>query len=75
MVQLSLILNISLILDTFLGSAHVFDIYKVPIHKASRKRIRNNCPMPLCNKDSKLLQYMPRFQPENIEKNAKISSM
>jgi aryl-alcohol dehydrogenase-like predicted oxidoreductase len=28
--------------------------------------------MPLCNKDFKLLQYMPRFQPENIEKNDKI---
>ena len=28
--------------------------------------------MPLCNKDFKLLQHMPRFQPENIEKNAKI---
>jgi aryl-alcohol dehydrogenase-like predicted oxidoreductase len=28
--------------------------------------------MPLCNKDLKLLQYMPRFQPENIDKNTKI---
>jgi aryl-alcohol dehydrogenase-like predicted oxidoreductase len=36
------------------------------------EKIRNNCLMPLCNKDFKLLQYMPRFQPENIHKNAKI---
>jgi aryl-alcohol dehydrogenase-like predicted oxidoreductase len=36
------------------------------------EKIRNNCLMPLCNKDFKLLQYMPRFQPENIDKNAKI---